>query len=275
MIGDIVTVTVDRPLGSRHPEHRDMYYPVNYGYIEGIIAPDGEEQDAYILGVNVPVEKFTGRVIAVIHRDDDAEEKWVVCPDGVSFSREEIMEMVDFQERYFRSEVIMRQDKGLRRVIVIGSSGSGKSTFARRLRDMTGLPLYYLDMIWHKPDKTNISKDEFDRRLNEILSADRWIIDGNYQRTLEVRLKKCDTVFLFDLPLEACLAGAEARVGTKREDMPWVENELDEEFRQWIVDFPRKQLPEIYGLPEKYKDKNIVVFKSREDAETYLKGELL
>lgn len=114
MIGDIVTVTVDRPMGSRHPKHRDMVYPVNYGYIEGIIAPDGEEQDAYILGVNVPVEKFTGRVIAVIHRDDDVEEKWVVCPDGVSFSKKEIMEMVDFQERYFRSEVIMRQDEGLR-----------------------------------------------------------------------------------------------------------------------------------------------------------------
>lgn len=275
MIGDIVTVTVDRPLGSRHPKHKDMYYPVNYGYIEGIIAPDGEEQDAYILGVNVPVEKFTGRVIAVIHRDDDVEEKWVVCPDELSFSREEIAEMVDFQERYFRSEVIMRQDEGLRRIIVIGSSGSGKSTFARRLRDMTGLPLYYLDMIRHKPDRTTISSEEFDKRLGDILSEDRWIIDGNYQRTLEARLKKCDTVFLFDIPVEVCLAGAKARVGTKREDMPWTETELDEEFRQWIVDFPKKQLPEIYGLLEKYKDKNIVVFKSREEAEAYLKGELL
>ncbi|WP_432650231.1 adenylate kinase [Huintestinicola sp.] len=163
----------------------------------------------------------------------------------------------------------------LSRVIVIGSPGSGKSTFARRLKDMTGLPLYYLDMIWHKPDRTNISKEEFDKRLNEILSTDRWIIDGNYQRTLEVRLRKCDTVFLFDLPVEVCLSGAKARVGTKREDMPWTETEFDEEFRQWIVDFPKKQLPEIYGLLEKYKDKNIVVFRSRQDAETYLKGELL
>lgn len=163
----------------------------------------------------------------------------------------------------------------LRRVIVIGSSGSGKSTFARRLRDITGLPLYYLDMIWHKPDKTNISKEEFDKRLDEILSEDRWIIDGNYQRTLEARLKKCDTVFLFDLPVEVSLAGAKARIGTKREDMPWTETELDDDFRQWIVDFPQKQLPEIYGLLEKYNDKNIVIFKSRQEAETYLKGELL
>ncbi|MGN1106323.1 MAG: inorganic diphosphatase [Huintestinicola sp.] len=107
MIGDIVTVTVDRPLGSCHPKHKDIKYPVNYGYIEGIIAPDGEEQDAYILGVNVPVKKFTGRVIAVIHRDDDVEEKWVVCSENVSFSPKEILAQVDFQERYFRSSVLV------------------------------------------------------------------------------------------------------------------------------------------------------------------------
>lgn len=105
--GRIVTVTVDRPLGSFHPEHPDMYYPVNYGYVKGIMAPDGEEQDAYILGVDQPVESFTGRVIAVIRRSDDVEEKWVVCPDGMSFTREEIAEMVEFQERWFISEVIM------------------------------------------------------------------------------------------------------------------------------------------------------------------------
>lgn len=105
-IGTLVTVTVDRPLGSYHPKHRDMYYPINYGYIKGIIAPDGEEQDAYILGVEVPVQEFTGRVIAVIHRFDDVEEKWVVAPDGMTFTKEEIMEAVRFQERFFQSEVV-------------------------------------------------------------------------------------------------------------------------------------------------------------------------
>ena len=107
MIGDIVTVTIDRPLGSFHPEYRDMYYPVNYGYIEGVIAPDGEEQDAYVLGVNEAVEKFTGKIIAVIHRSDDVEEKWVVCSESQSFSKEEIMEQVKFQEQYFQPEIIM------------------------------------------------------------------------------------------------------------------------------------------------------------------------
>lgn len=105
VIGQTVTVAVDRPLGSFHPEHRDMYYPVNYGYIKGIIAPDGEEQDAYILGVNEPVDEFTGKIIAVIHRYDDVEEKWVIAPEDMSFTKEEIWERVCFQEKYFRSEI--------------------------------------------------------------------------------------------------------------------------------------------------------------------------
>ena len=107
MLGNIVTVTVDRPLGSFHPVHRDMYYPINYGYIKGIMAPDGEEQDAYILGVERAVQEFTGRVIAIIHRHDDVEEKWVAAPDGMTFTKEEIMEAVRFQEQYFQSEVVI------------------------------------------------------------------------------------------------------------------------------------------------------------------------
>ena len=106
MIGRVVKVIVDRPLGSYHPTHKDIYYPINYGYIEGIIAPDGEEQDAYILGVHTAVKEFTGRVIAIIHRDDDIEEKWVVAPENMDFSEEEIMRQVEFQERYFKSRVI-------------------------------------------------------------------------------------------------------------------------------------------------------------------------
>ena len=105
VIGRIVNVTVDRPLGSRHPKHGDIVYPVNYGYIAGVLAPDGEEQDAYILGVSVAVQEFTGRVIAVIHRDDDVEEKWVVAPDGVDFCEEEIGKQVYFQEQYFRYSI--------------------------------------------------------------------------------------------------------------------------------------------------------------------------
>lgn len=107
VIGKKVTVTVDRPLGSYHPKHKDMYYPVNYGYVEGVIAPDGEEQDAYILGVEEAVEMFAGQIIAIVHRNDDVEEKWVVVPEGVRFDKSEIEEMILFQEQYFDSEVIM------------------------------------------------------------------------------------------------------------------------------------------------------------------------
>ena len=107
VIGRTVTVTVDRPLGSYHPQHKDMYYPINYGYVEGIMAPDGEEQDAYILGVDEVVDKFTGTIIAIVHRNDDAEEKWVVAPKGVSFTKEEIREQIYFQEQYFDSKIVM------------------------------------------------------------------------------------------------------------------------------------------------------------------------
>ncbi len=107
IIGNIVTVTVDRPLGSYHPVHKKLYYPVNYGYVKGILAPDGEEQDAYILGVDEPVEEYTGKVVAIIHRKDDVEDKWVVCPLDRTFTREEIMKQVKFQEQYFESEIVL------------------------------------------------------------------------------------------------------------------------------------------------------------------------
>ena len=164
-----------------------------------------------------------------------------------------------------RGEIILK-------IIVIGSPGAGKSTFARRLRKATGLPLYYLDLLWHKPDQTNITREEFDARLDEIVKRDKWIIDGNYLRTLEIRLRECDTVFLMDYPLEVCLLGAESRIGKKREDLPWIETEFDEEFKRWIIDFSKDQLPVIYELLMKIqKNKEIVVFKSRKEADDYLK----
>lgn len=156
------------------------------------------------------------------------------------------------------------------KVIVIGCPGAGKSTFSRKLRDKTGLPLYYLDMLWHKPDQTTVSREEFDHKLNEILIRDRWILDGNYNRTLELRLQACDTVFLLDLPVAECLAGAASRIGKPREDLPWTETEFDEEFRQWILDFPQNEMPVVYELISKYKDtKNIIVFHSRNETENF------
>ena len=162
----------------------------------------------------------------------------------------------------------------MKRAIVIGSPGAGKSTFARKLKDRTGLPLYYLDRIFHKPDRTTVTREEFDQKLHEILQTDRWIIDGNYQRTLPLRFEACTDVFFLVFSLKECLEGAASRVGTAREDMPWIEQEFDPEFRQYILDFPKDQLPRIYELIEQYQDsRRIFIFHSREEADNWINSE--
>lgn len=104
-LNKIVNVKVDRALGSKHPKHK-IYYSFNYGYIAGELAPDGEEVDAYVLGVFEPVEEFMGRCIAIIHRLDDDDDKLIVVPDGVSYSDEQILSLVEFQERFFKPTII-------------------------------------------------------------------------------------------------------------------------------------------------------------------------
>ena len=161
----------------------------------------------------------------------------------------------------------------MKKVIVVGCPGSGKSTFARKLQEKTGLPLYYLDIIWHKPDKTTLTKEEFDEKLHELIARDEWIIDGNYSRTLEPRLQACDTAFVFDLPLEVCLAGAQARVGTKRIDMPWEETELSQEFLNYILSFSQQKLPRLLQLARQYSaQKQVVFFRSRQECDDFLKS---
>ena len=104
-LNQTVEVIIDRPLGTNHPKH-GFLYPVNYGYIPGTMAADGEELDAYVLGTEEPLEKFTGKCIAIIHRLNDDDDKLVVVGDDQSFTDEEIMSLVEFQEKYFKSEII-------------------------------------------------------------------------------------------------------------------------------------------------------------------------
>lgn len=160
----------------------------------------------------------------------------------------------------------------MQKIIVIGSPGAGKSVFSQKLKDVTNLPLYHLDMLYHNTDGTHISREELQDKLRRIFKNDNWIIDGNYQRTLEMRLKECDTVFLLDFPTEVCLEGAKSRVGKKRDDMPWFEEKLNENFKQSIIDFANEKLPQIYELLDKYKDNlNIIIFKSRKEADDYIR----
>ena len=156
--------------------------------------------------------------------------------------------------------------------MIIGCPGSGKSTFARALAAKTRLPLYCLDLMYWNPDRTTKPKEEFRAALRETVKLPEWIIDGNYGSTLELRMEACDTVIFLDYPLEVCLSGIEERRGKPRPDMPWVETEPDLEFIEFIKKFNKESRPRILGLLEQYKNKNIVVFYSRTEADDFLKG---
>lgn len=159
----------------------------------------------------------------------------------------------------------------MHKIIVIGCPGSGKSTFSKKLASIINIPLYHLDLIWNKPDKTTITREEFDQELSKIFQEEKWIIDGNYQRTLEKRIREADTIFLLDYSLEVCLTSATNRVGVKRDDMPWVEDKLNEEFKQKIIDFSHDKLPDIYRLLDRHKEnKSVIIFKSREESDKFL-----
>lgn len=165
--------------------------------------------------------------------------------------------------------------KGIRKynkIMVIGCPGGGKSTFARALGEITKLPVYHLDMLNWNADKTTVGRETFLLRLGSVLEKDRWIIDGNYGFSMEMRLKECEAVFFLDYPVEVCLDGVRTRMGKHRPDMPWIEREYDEDFIQFIKNFKTERCPQIYALLEKYSDKPRAVFKTRAEADAFLEG---
>ena len=163
----------------------------------------------------------------------------------------------------------------MKKVIVVGCPGSGKSTVSRALHNKTGVPLYHLDMMYWNADKTTVEKSVFLERLSAVLEKDEWIIDGNYGSTMELRMAACDTLIFLDYPLDVCLDGIRERRGKPRSDMPWIETEEDAEFIEFIKNYNEQQKPKVLELLQKYSDKNIVIFKSREQADAFLNGEKL
>lgn len=159
----------------------------------------------------------------------------------------------------------------MKKIIIIGSPGAGKSVFSKKLSEVTKIPLYHIDMMYHNADGTHISREELKEKFKEIFNEEKWIIDGNYQKTIEMRLKECDTVFLLDFPTEICVEGAKSRVGKQREDLPWIEKDFDETFKETIINFRNEKLPQIYEMLDKYKEgRNIIIFKSREETNKFI-----
>ena len=156
------------------------------------------------------------------------------------------------------------------RILILGCPGSGKSTLARALAAKTGLPLVHLDTIWWRADGTHVSREEFDRALAELLAGEKWIIDGDYSRTYEVRLRACDTAIFLDYPEDVCMAGIVARVGQVRPDMPWTESTLDPELVAMVKNYARDNRPQVLSLLQKYPHKQSLIFTSREEADRWL-----
>ena len=105
VLGTTVSGTIDRPLGCAHPRHPEMIYPINYGYVDGVFAGDGAEQDVYVFGTDQPLKTFTGKTIGVYHRLNDNEDKWIVSLSGETIPTEDILEAIGFQEQYFMGEL--------------------------------------------------------------------------------------------------------------------------------------------------------------------------
>lgn len=158
----------------------------------------------------------------------------------------------------------------MKKIIVIGCPGSGKSTFSKVLHKKTGIPLFHLDMMYWNADRTTVDKSVFRERLSNTIKLDEWIIDGNYGSTMEMRMEACDTIFFLDYPLEVCLRGIEERKGKERTDMPWIENDEDAEFIEFVKNYNSQSRPKVMELLHKYSDKDIYIFKNRIEADEFI-----
>lgn len=161
----------------------------------------------------------------------------------------------------------------MKRFIVIGCPGAGKSVFSERMAAVTGLPLWHMDSLYWREDRTHLEREELLEILHEITAQEAWILDGNYSGTMEYRLRKCDCVIFLDYPTDVCLEGLKDRIGKKRPDMPWVEHgegELYDDLLAFVSGFAQEQRPKILDLLDRYSRKEIITLHSRREADELL-----
>lgn len=166
----------------------------------------------------------------------------------------------------------------MERIMIIGCGGSGKSTLARALGEETGLPVVHLDQIWWAPGNwQHLEEKEFDKRLMVEMEKPRWIMDGNFNRTIELRLERCDTVIYLDMNRFVCLKNWIGRVvknwGRARIDMAEGCNEwFDPEFVTWLWNFNKNNRKRYYEILSAQKDKTIYIFKNRRQVKKFLES---
>lgn len=165
---------------------------------------------------------------------------------------------------------IMKELFEYKKIIILGAPGSGKSFYSKRLSEIINIPVYHLDLIWWMEDKTHIERSEFDEKLDEILKKDEWIIDGDYSRTYEARIKNCDLIILLDYRKDVSINGVINRIGTNREDIPWIETEVDNELIKTIDNYKRVDRKKILDLINKYPDKEFIRLKTRNETNLFL-----
>ncbi|MDO5401395.1 MAG: DNA topology modulation protein [Eubacteriales bacterium] len=163
----------------------------------------------------------------------------------------------------------------MERIIILGCGGAGKSTLARAMGERTGIPVVHLDKIWWRDNWQHISREEFDATVQAEVQKPRWIIDGNYSRTIPKRLEACDTAIYLDFPRRQCLAGIFKRFltnrGKTRPDMsPNCPEQIDWEFFQWVWNFNRDNRPELLELLKKAEHVRVIILKNRRQVAAFL-----
>lgn len=163
----------------------------------------------------------------------------------------------------------------MKKVLVIGSSGAGKSTFSRRLGEVTGLPVIHLDVLFWNPKWVETPKDEWSKKVEKAVRGDNWIVDGNFSGTMEMRLRECDTVIFLDFPRTVCVYRILKRVltyrkGTRPDMAQGCDEKFDWEFTKWVWNYPKRSKPKVEALLERFADeKTIIRLKSKRNIEKF------